>query len=55
MKPEDDPKPKKAEKDEPPDGRGERPTDPNELTKWVVDQTTTHQDDPDPDDSNERP
>lgn len=24
----------------PPDGRGERPTDPNELAKWIVDQTT---------------
>jgi len=23
-----------------PDGRGPRPTDPNELAKWIVDQTT---------------
>ncbi|MBN2316318.1 MAG: hypothetical protein JXM79_20485 [Sedimentisphaerales bacterium] len=23
-----------------PDGRGNRPTDPNELAKWVVEQTT---------------
>ena len=26
--------------DEPPDGRGERPTDPNELAKWIVDPPT---------------
>lgn len=26
--------------DPPPDGRGERPTDPNELAKWIVQQTT---------------
>lgn len=25
--------------DESPDGRGERPTDPNELAKWIVEQT----------------
>lgn len=24
----------------PPDGRGPRPTDPNELAKWIVEQTT---------------
>lgn len=28
-----------AEQD-PPDGRGERPTDPNELAKWIVEQST---------------
>ena len=25
---------------ETPDERGERPTDPNELAKWIVEQTT---------------
>ncbi len=30
---------KKSEKKYP-DGRGERPTDPNELAKWVVEQST---------------
>ena len=24
---------------DPPDGRGERPTDPNELAKWIAEQT----------------
>jgi len=28
-----------GEKD-PPDGRGERPTDPNELAAWIIRQTT---------------
>ena len=37
IKPDDDPKPKA---DDQPDGRGPRPTDPNELAKWIVDQTT---------------
>ena len=39
-KPDDDkPKPD-AKPSDPPDGRGERPTDPNELAKWIVEQTT---------------
>ena len=29
---------------EPPDGRGGRPTDPNELAQWLVDQTTADTD-----------
>ena len=31
---------------DPPDGRGPRPTDPNELAKWIVEQTAedTNQD-----------
>ncbi len=38
--------PKKPEKpddngNDAPDGRGPRPTDPNELAKWIVDQTTS--------------
>lgn len=33
-----DDQPETNEQD-PPDGRGERPTDPNELAKWLVDQT----------------
>ena len=34
--------PQKPDPDEeqPPDGRGPRPTDPNELAKWIVEQTT---------------
>jgi hypothetical protein len=43
MRPDDEPEPKKPEQ-EPPDGRGERPTDPNELAKWIVDQTTQDSD-----------
>ena len=39
MKPDDDtPEPKDHEND-PPDGRGPRLTDPNELAKWIVEQT----------------
>lgn len=34
----DEPDDKQPETD-PPDGRGERPTDPNELAKWIVEQT----------------
>lgn len=34
-KPKEPPKP-----DDPPDGRGERPTDPNELAAWILEQTT---------------
>lgn len=46
MAPDDDkPKPEDREND-PPDGRGERPTDPNELAKWIVEQTTEPPDDP---------
>ena len=29
----------------PPDNRGPRPTDPNALAKWIVDQTTRDDDD----------
>lgn len=29
--------PKQAD---PPDGRGDRPEDPNEFAKWLLDQTT---------------
>lgn len=29
----------------PPNGRGPRPTDPNELAKWIVEQTTDELDD----------
>ncbi|MCH8147907.1 MAG: hypothetical protein IH987_07920 [Planctomycetes bacterium] len=29
------------------DGRGERPVDPNELAKWIVDQTTAEETDKD--------
>ncbi len=36
----DKPNEKRPAQDQPPDGRGERPTDPNELAKWIVDQTT---------------
>ena len=44
MKPDDDkPKPQDREQ-EPPDGRGERPTDPNELARWIVEQSTTEHD-----------
>ena len=25
-----------------PDGRGERPADPNELARWIVEQSTTN-------------
>jgi hypothetical protein len=41
MKQEPD-KPKKPEpgQRDPPDDRGDRPTDPNELAKWIVEQTT---------------
>jgi len=31
---------KKSTKRTPPDGRGERPTDPNEFAKWLVERTT---------------
>ncbi len=41
----DEPKQPESEEaeDSPPDGRGPRPTDPNELAKWIVEQTTDHQ------------
>ena len=29
-----------------PDGRGKRPTDPNQLAKWVVEQSVTTPDKP---------
>ena len=29
-----------SEASEAPDGRGPRPTDPNELARWIVEQTT---------------
>jgi len=36
------PKAKKPTKqDKSPDGRGERPSDPNEFAKWLVDRTTS--------------
>ena len=31
-------------REQPPDGRGPRPTDPNELAKWIVEQTTRKRD-----------
>ena len=34
------PKPDQDTRQNPPDGRGPRPTDPNELAKWIVQQTT---------------
>lgn len=40
MSPDDDAKPKRPPAEEPPDGRGKRPTDPNELAKSIVDQAT---------------
>jgi len=41
MKPDDKPQPQSDDDhDDSPDGRGSRPTDPNELGKWMVDQTT---------------
>ncbi len=33
-------KDKKKQPKSPPDGRGKRPKDPNQLAKWVVEQTT---------------
>ena len=36
----DKPDEKMPAQDQPPDGRCERPTDPNELAKWIVDQTS---------------
>lgn len=32
---------KKKQSDAPDDGRGARPTDPNELAAWIVEQSTT--------------
>ena len=41
-------KPEPQDEADPPDGRGPRPTDPNELAKWIVDQTTDEdRDEPD--------
>ena len=34
------------DKQSPPDRRGPRPTDPNELAKWIVDQSTDDSDKP---------
>ena len=34
------PDPDQPPNDDPPGGRGERPTDSNHLAKWIVDQTT---------------
>ena len=31
---------------QPSDGRGPRPTDPNELAKWLIDQATASDQDP---------
>lgn len=43
----DEPNQPENESNEPPmpDRRGERPTDPNELAKWIVEQTTDEQTD----------
>jgi hypothetical protein len=36
----DKPKPtEQANQPDPPDGRGPRPADPNELARWIVEQT----------------
>lgn len=43
----DEPNDKQPKPDDPPDGRGERPTDPNELAKWIVDQATDETSEPD--------
>jgi len=42
----DNPNEPEATPDEqsPPDGWGSRPTDPNELAKWMVEQTTSDAD-----------
>jgi hypothetical protein len=32
---------KKPAKPAPPDGRGPRPTDPNQLARWLVEQATS--------------
>ena len=40
MRPGDKDIPKKPEKGDASNARAERPTDPNELAKWLVEQTT---------------
>jgi hypothetical protein len=37
----DEPKQTEDEQPDEPDGRGKRPTDPNELAKWLIEQTTS--------------
>lgn len=39
-KPDDAAQPDPMPEEQPPDGRGQRPSDPNELAKWIIDQTT---------------
>ena len=41
--------PEEPSQPDPPDGRGPRPTDPNELAKWIVGETTEPTDAHEPD------
>lgn len=47
-KTDDTAQPEPTPDDQPPDGRGPRPTDPNELAKWLVDQVADDDHEPSP-------